>query len=217
MRSGLFKFGILILLASGSVFTVQAQTKACNLHLKIYVYDAKAPRNRLENADLVVKNLKTKEKKALALSPTAQGFENLAEGKYRIDVTRQGYKQKSKAINLECEFADQQNVVWQSIYLWKDKTASEADLTEEVVPTKPGYYAQSNVQQKDGGQQDFGKVSVQVVIDEDGNVISAKALDGKPSLVKASIKAVRQSVFAPTMLAGIPVKVTGVIVYNFVP
>lgn len=211
------KFGILILFALGSVLTAQAQKKSCNLNFKVYVYEAKAPQNRLKNASLVIKDLRTKEEKALILSPNVQGFENLTEGKYRIDVTRDGYKQKTKDINLECDFADRQNIVWQNIYLWKGKTASEADLIEDVVPTKPVYSSQTNVQSKDGGQGEFGKVSVQIVIDEDGNVISAKALDGKPSLAKASIKAVRQSRFAPTMLAGTPVKVTGVIVYNFVP
>lgn len=60
-----------------------------------------------------------------------------------------------------------------------------------------------------------GPVSVQVMIDEEGNVISAKAVSGHPMLRKASETAASAAKFGPTLLSGIPVKVTGVIVYNF--
>jgi TonB family protein len=62
-----------------------------------------------------------------------------------------------------------------------------------------------------------GAVNVQVTIDEKGNVISAAAVSGHPLLRAAAVSAARQSKFAPTVLSGQPVKVTGVIVYNFVP
>ena len=62
-----------------------------------------------------------------------------------------------------------------------------------------------------------GAVNVQVTIDEEGNVISAAAVSGHPLLRAAAVKAARESTFAPTRLSGQPVKVTGIIVYNFVP
>ncbi len=62
-----------------------------------------------------------------------------------------------------------------------------------------------------------GAVNVQVTIDEQGNVISAAAVSGHPLLRAAAVQAARDSKFAPTRLAGQLVKVTGVIVYNFVP
>lgn len=61
-----------------------------------------------------------------------------------------------------------------------------------------------------------GTVNVQIVIDENGNVISATAVSGHPLLRASAEQAARNSKFAPTMLAGQPVKVTGIIVYNFV-
>lgn len=60
-----------------------------------------------------------------------------------------------------------------------------------------------------------GAVSVQVTIDELGKVISAKAVDGHPLLRSAAEKAAWQAKFSPTKLSEVPVKVTGVIVYNF--
>ena len=62
-----------------------------------------------------------------------------------------------------------------------------------------------------------GAVNVQVTIDENGNVISASAVSGHPLLRSAAVQAARSSKFSPTMLSGQAVKVTGVIVYNFVP
>jgi protein TonB len=60
-----------------------------------------------------------------------------------------------------------------------------------------------------------GAVSVQVTLDEEGNVISARAVSGHPLLKSSAEAAARQSKFSPTRLSGQPVKVTGVIVYNF--
>ncbi|HEY0462443.1 MAG TPA: TonB family protein, partial [Pyrinomonadaceae bacterium] len=61
-----------------------------------------------------------------------------------------------------------------------------------------------------------GAVNVQVTIDEKGNVIAAQALSGHPLLRASAVAAAQNSTFVPTMLSGQPVKVTGVIVYNFV-
>lgn len=61
-----------------------------------------------------------------------------------------------------------------------------------------------------------GAVKVQVVIDEQGSVISASAISGHPLLRAATEQAARQATFKPTLLSGQPVKVTGLIVYNFV-
>lgn len=60
-----------------------------------------------------------------------------------------------------------------------------------------------------------GKVDVQVTIDETGKVISAKAASGHPLLRPAAERAAWGARFSPTLLSNVPVKVTGVIVYNF--
>lgn len=60
-----------------------------------------------------------------------------------------------------------------------------------------------------------GAVNVKVMIDEEGNVVSAEAVSGHPLLQQAAVQAAQQSKFKPTSLSGQLVKVTGVIVYNF--
>ena len=61
-----------------------------------------------------------------------------------------------------------------------------------------------------------GVVVVEVTVDESGKVVAARALSGHPMLRAAAIAAARQARFAPTTLSGQPVKVTGIINYNFV-
>lgn len=60
-----------------------------------------------------------------------------------------------------------------------------------------------------------GLVTVEVVIDGSGKVISAKAASGHPLLQQAAVQAAQQARFTPTLLSGQPVKISGVINYNF--
>ena len=62
-----------------------------------------------------------------------------------------------------------------------------------------------------------GSVAVQVLIDESGRVVSASAVSGHPLLRAAAVSAAQGARFSPTLLSGQPVKVSGVITYNFVP
>ena len=61
-----------------------------------------------------------------------------------------------------------------------------------------------------------GTVAVQIVIDEEGNVASAVAVSGHPLLKPAGVEAARNAKFEPVKLCGQPVRVSGVITYNFV-
>jgi protein TonB len=61
-----------------------------------------------------------------------------------------------------------------------------------------------------------GPVAVQIVVDEQGRVIQAKATTGNPLLQNAAVQAAYKARFTPTLLGGQPVKVTGSITYNFV-
>lgn len=63
----------------------------------------------------------------------------------------------------------------------------------------------------------FGSVHVEVLIDENGNVISAKATSGHNLLKSPAENAARASKFSPTYLSGVRVKVSGMIIYNFRP
>ena len=61
-----------------------------------------------------------------------------------------------------------------------------------------------------------GTVTVQVVIDEQGNVTKAHAVEGHPLLHSVCVAAAREAKFSPTFLEGEPVRVAGVIQYHFI-
>lgn len=62
-----------------------------------------------------------------------------------------------------------------------------------------------------------GTVAVQIIINERGCIESATAIKGHPLLQRAAVQAAYNACFTPTRLSGQPVKVTGVLTYNFVP
>ncbi len=60
-----------------------------------------------------------------------------------------------------------------------------------------------------------GKVSVRVIVDENGKVVSAVALNNVAVLREAAEDAARQAIFNPMVLDGITVRFTGVLTYDF--
>jgi TonB family protein len=61
-----------------------------------------------------------------------------------------------------------------------------------------------------------GKVAVQVTVDEGGCVIAARAISGHPLLQAAAVEAAYRACFSPASISGDPVKVNGLITYNFI-
>jgi VWFA-related protein/TonB family protein len=61
-----------------------------------------------------------------------------------------------------------------------------------------------------------GTVIIEVLIDEGGKVISARAISGPQMLQAVAVQAARQAKFSPTKLSGEPVQVLGTITYSFV-
>ncbi len=60
-----------------------------------------------------------------------------------------------------------------------------------------------------------GKVEVEVIVDENGKVISARATAGPTVLRDVAVEAALRARFTPTKLSGQPVKISGRIDYNF--
>lgn len=92
----------------------------------------------------------------------------------------------------------------------RTQTVSSRVLTSKIVslpkPDYPSLARQMRAQ---------GPVNVQILIDESGKVISAHAVSGNATLTKAAEQAAYRARFTPTMLNNQPVKVQGVITYNF--
>ena len=108
--------------------------------------------------------------------------------------------------------ANQEPVLTSSTPSGSPKTISGGVLNGKAVslpkPEYPAVARAANVS---------GPVNVEVTLDVKGNVVSASAVSGHPLLRAAAVNAARNAKFTPTLLAGQPVKVTGVITYNFAP
>ena len=83
---------------------------------------------------------------------------------------------------------------------------SEANAVRMAKPIYSPLAVKSNI---------TGRVTVKVMIDEEGNVTSAKAIDGHQLLRQGSEDAARRSKFKPAMYNGKPAKSTGAITYNY--
>ena len=60
-----------------------------------------------------------------------------------------------------------------------------------------------------------GTVEVEILISEEGNVISAKAVSGPQELFAYAVEAAKRSRFVPTIISGKAERVSGVISFNF--
>ena len=83
---------------------------------------------------------------------------------------------------------------------------SAANATKMVTPIYAAIAQRTNVE---------GRVTVEVEIDEKGNVVSAKAVSGHQLLRSSAEDAARKSKFKPAMFGSQPIKATGSITYNF--
>lgn len=95
----------------------------------------------------------------------------------------------------------------------KAKPGQRAPFSGGVLNSKALYLPRPDYP---SGVDASGTVVVQVTIDEQGNVINAKAVSGPPALQQVCVNAALQARFSPTSLMGELVKVSGVITYNFV-
>lgn len=61
-----------------------------------------------------------------------------------------------------------------------------------------------------------GKVTIETIGDENGNIVFAKAVGGHPLLRAAAAQAARASKFSSSTMNNVPVKTTGLITYDFI-
>ena len=89
----------------------------------------------------------------------------------------------------------------------QDKSAKKGKLIEAPHPIYPEEAKAKKIE---------GQVSVEIVIGEDGNVISARPVSGPELLQGAAKDAALKARFEPTVVDGKPAKVSGTMTYKFV-
>jgi TonB family protein len=187
---------------------------------------------------------KSKTKIKAVLQNEAPYFANLPAGNYDAIISIKGYKVTTKEIDLDCNLANEQNVVSEVVFLWEGDTKEAVKMNgsafavtgdDSEKPNKPleGYNSKPDGKGELKGKAAYlpqpaypraaravratGAVQVEVLINEIGKVVYAKAIDGHPLLRATAVKAAQEAKFTQTTLQGMPVKVLGIITYNFVP
>ena len=243
--------------------TASAQPWNCVLALDVATTNTKFETRPINDARATALNTGSHKSMPAVLMSGQPVFSNLIDGRYRITVTRPGFKRAVQPVTFKCERMNgqatmridlergsvRQLVIARSLSINASETSrlppvirgvankNDLDRTERVAkqvpPPPPPNVPRAPVS---GGVLNgkalvlprppyppiarqahaSGTVVVQVTIDEEGNIISAHAVSGHPLLQGACVQAARNAKFSPTKLAGQPVKVTGVITYNFV-
>ncbi len=239
MINNLSKFGLLILLLG--IFFVNdsnAQAAVCNLQFDVFELNTEVRLREyaVENVKAILTDLateKTVKSSALTRMPL---FSDLTSGNYKIEIIKNGYQRRIKEFELRCKNVEAIETISKPLFLQKgdskeitkfeSKTvigqdnsyrAAKPDLSEPIVNSKATGLKPPNYPAAARAVRASGAVNVQVTIDEDGEIVMANAVSGHPLLRQAAERAALESRFSPTTLKGQPVKITGIIVYNFVP
>jgi TonB family protein len=100
--------------------------------------------------------------------------------------------------------------------------AETSSQSEAIAPTEGGILNSKAIQlpapkypAEARRVHEFGEVQVKVMVDETGKVISAEAVFGPESLRQAAVDAAKLARFAPMVVDGITVKVSGILTYDF--
>jgi TonB family protein len=234
-------FPVILLIYFGFV-PVLAQTQTCSLELSVLEFqkDQPAAEKPVAGAVAVLTDSKGKTIEASIFEGMPQ-FTALSEEKFTIIVSKVGFNKTVKEVNVDCTGLDENGSLSEIFFLFKGDSKQIHKMTAfqfvQGVKEEP---ANLNVKQADAVSQGIlnrkstnlvkpayppaaravnasGAVNVQVTINELGNVVLAKVISGHPLLRAAAVKAARESKFFQTLLEGIPVKVTGIVVYNFAP
>lgn len=220
MKFFLLTFSLIVLCAAN----VFAQKQTCDLKLEVTQNDGK---DKVEDADAVTFVLRGNVKNKAKLVDGMPYFANLKEGVYSLAVSKKDYKTTIKRIRLDCSALADKTFVSQDVWMWSGNSKEKvhfidsdynaeffekmwvADLALEM--PKPDYPKAARAIRASG------TVTVEVTIDEKGDVISAEKVSGHPLLALSAVNVAKKAKFVPSVSKGEPVKVKGLIVYNFVP
>lgn len=196
------------------------QEDVCDLKLKVYSYDAsRQAKPRLQNVSIRLRGKGVDEK--VYLTGAEANFKSLRERSYELEVSKPGYKSRRKTVELDCRLRHP-DAVWNHTYLWRDKkfAGNDTDLVEDGSddPSKErGTTSLGTADIAKAADKIFGRVRLLLLIDVDGNVVSATRVDGDRRLADIAIVMAKKSKFAPTIRFGEAVQVSGTMTYNFVP
>ena len=215
MGSSLSKLGTALLLLGLFAIGDFAQESTCDLKVNVFAVEANAP---IERAKVKLSSLESNQ----IVSPSfiENRFNGVNSGKYKVEIVKEGYGGRVKEFKVECNFANRDGVIYQSVYLPARNDPNAPPKTDAkgliagvaLYLEKPEYPVALR-----GKEKLTHHIEVRVVIDEDGNVLTVEAVNDNSLFGTAAVKAAMGAKFEPTRLSSVAVKVMGSIAYDFVP
>jgi TonB family protein len=209
---------------SGSIF---AQARRCNLQLDVFEYQDQKEDLKINNSTTTLYFFDKDRKKINANQNSFTFFANLEEGMYSVEVIADTYKKSVRRIYLDCGSTNKEGLVRKRISMWKGSPKELVNIIEDddynkVSDKIPFNDLASKVKKADyhpaaRAVRASGVVAILIIVDELGDVTSARAISGHPLLQMGAVEAAKKTKFAPTMAKGKPAKIEGVLVYKFSP
>jgi len=179
----------------------------------------------LKSYDLSVKDFD----KAIELSPkTAVAFLNRGASLEKLGEVQKALADYKKAADLDTTNETAKNEVKRIEDALTKEAAAKAAAAKPVEVVKPEFLNLGNLSASNAERMVTptysaiarqsrvgGKVTVDVEIDLEGNVVFAKASSGHGMLRQAAEDAAKRSKFKPALFNNQPIKARGVITYNF--
>jgi len=200
----------------------------------------------VKDAKITLVDKQTKKSLKISTNTDIPTFLDVFEKEYEATISKEGFQKTVETVIPNCSLSNDQNTISEIVFLWKGNSkqihkpafvksaefrqfksdekepvntgvAEKEPVNKEAVDTGAVLLVKPKYPPAAKAVKAAGAVNVQVTINELGYVISARAISGHPLLRAAAVEAAKKSKFRMTMLEEIPVKVTGIIVYNFVP
>ncbi len=220
----------------------QGMTSPCPVKIQTFSYiPPTVEKEPVDEVNLVLTNAVTGNKFTGVSKGGVVSFDSIETGSYKVVLTKEGYYKTRADLLTFCGdavtgFVNHLVPIWKgdpaktvnySLSTLKEsagenskptgkfKIAPSDPNTPEVlngsalVLAKPKYPATAKAIGANGA------VNIKVLIDENGFIVDAYSVSGHPLLRSVAVEAARASQFKPTLLSGVPVKVIGIIVYNF--
>jgi hypothetical protein len=236
---------LIFLATAGSAFGATsriAATKSCDLELKVIDNEGGDEIRRAEALGFPKGSSKVEYSEANEETTILRGLKNK---EYGVLVIAEGFKNSFFRFDHECGKGGSVESKPILVPMWKGEESStmvleflpgrdylqlkdlglkDEDGKESDAPTKikggvingralrlyrPEYSEAAR------GMGARGTVQVKLTIWYDGTVREAEAISGPGRLRESAVRAAKKSVFAPTFLLGVPLKVEGVLVYSF--
>jgi TonB family protein len=183
------------------------------------VANSQNPKEPVADASVKFIDLDTEVQNSTKTDTNGHFMKSLDPGRYKVIVKAQNFKDYEDAVvqsvGIESIRVNPYPILLEPIYTPTPQPTPNAPVSLGVLNGKALSLPKPDYPQRAVAARVSGRVVVQVTVDESGRVISAYAQSGPQELRKAAEDAAYKARFSPTLLSGVPIKITGTINYDF--